>query len=157
MTVAQVASGVYSVTVTGPGFAQAVVPSVTVEVKKTVPINVSLTLGNITEVVEVTSTTGAELQTLDSTVGNTLPGDEILALPTFERNSTSLLLLQPLAIPQQFSSQSSRFGGQVAGARSDQNSFLLDGDLDKSSIGLGTGTPILSSSEIGRASCRERV
>jgi len=126
-TFAQVAPGVYSVTVTAPGFAQAVVPSVTVEVKKTATINVSLTLGEVTEVVQVTSTSGAELQTLDSTVGNTLRGDELLALPTLERNTTSLLLLQPLAMPQQFSSQSSRFGGQVAGARSDQNSFLLDG------------------------------
>ena len=35
--------------------------------------------------------------------------------------------MQPLATPQQFSGQSSRFGGQVAGARSDQNSFMVDG------------------------------
>ncbi|PYV68319.1 MAG: hypothetical protein DMG97_25135, partial [Acidobacteria bacterium] len=55
--------------------------------------------------------------------------DELLALPTIERSTTSLLLLQPLAMPQQSTStsQASRFGGQVAGARSDQNSFLLDG------------------------------
>src|SRR5438874_3588018 len=64
---------------------------------------------------------------MDATVGNTIGGNEIVALPTLERNTTSLLLLQPLSTPQQFSSQSSRFGGQVAGARSDQNSFLLDG------------------------------
>src|SRR5256884_9860543 len=51
------------------------------------------------------------------------------SLPTIERSTTSLLLLQPLAMPQQSTStsQASRFGGQVAGARSDQNSFLLDG------------------------------
>jgi hypothetical protein len=126
---AQVAPGLYSITVTASGFAKTVAPSVKVEVGKTSTINVNLSLGKPTELVEVRSTPGAELQTLDSTVGNTVGGDEILALPTLERNTTSLLLLQPLAMPQQSTStqQSSRFGGQVAGARSDQNSFLLDG------------------------------
>ena len=125
----QVPPGVYSVTVTAPAFAKAVAPSVTVQVDKTATINLTLKLGNTSEVVEVRSTVGAELQTLDSTVGNTISGEEISALPTLGRSVTSLLLLQPMAMPQQSTatSQSSRFGGQVAGARSDQNSFLLDG------------------------------
>jgi len=126
---AQVAPGVYSVTVTASGFMRAVVSSVTVEVGKSSTINVDLKLGRTTEIVEVHSTPGADLQTFDSTVGNTVRSDELLALPTIERSATSLLLLQPLAMPQQSTStsQASRFGGQVAGARSDQNSFLLDG------------------------------
>lgn len=123
----QVAPGQYSVTVTASGFVQTVAPSVVVEVEKTSTINMSLKMGNTSEVVEVTSTPGAELQTLDSAVGNTIGGDELLSLPTLERNTTSLLLLQPLAMPQQFNSQTSRFGGQVAGAKSDQNKFLVDG------------------------------
>jgi hypothetical protein len=125
----QVTPGVYSVTVTAVGFAKAVVPSVTVQVDKTATINVSLKMGTASEVVEVHSTPGSELETMSSTVGNTIGGEEILALPTLGRSATSLLLLQPLAMPQQSTStlQSSRFGGQVAGARSDQNSFLLDG------------------------------
>ena len=126
---AQVPPGVYSVTVSAAAFAKAVAPSVAVQVDKTATINLTLKLGNTTEVVEVRSTVGAELQTLDSTVGNTISGEEISALPTLGRSVTSLLLLQPMAMPQQSTAtgQSSRFGGQVAGARSDQNSFLLDG------------------------------
>src|SRR5437016_9488355 len=125
----QVAPGLYSITVTATGFQQTVAPSIIVEVGKNSTINVSLKLGNTSQVVEVHSTPGAELHTLDSTVGNTIGGEEILALPTLGRSASSLLLLQPLAMPQQSTStlQSSRFGGQVAGARSDQNSFLLDG------------------------------
>lgn len=125
----QVAPGVYSVSVTAGGFAKAVVPAVTVRVDKTATINVSLKIGNTSEIVEVRSTVGAELQTLDSTVGNTIGGEELMALPTLGRSASSLLLLQPMAMPQQSTStlQSSRFGGQVAGARSDQNSYLLDG------------------------------
>jgi hypothetical protein len=125
----QVTPGIYSVTITAAGFAQAVVSPVAVEVGKSSTINIDLKLGRATEVVEVRSTPGADLQTLDSTVGNTVSTNELLALPTIERSTTSLLLLQPLAMPQQSTStsQASRFGGQVAGARSDQNSFLLDG------------------------------
>ena len=125
----QVAPGAYSLTVTVEGFQKTVLPSVTVEVQKTTAANISLQLGNTSQVVEVKATVGAELQTLDSTVGNTLGAEEISALPTLGRSATSLLLLQPMAMPQQSTAtlQSSRFGGQVAGARSDQNSFLLDG------------------------------
>ncbi|HXN23534.1 MAG TPA: carboxypeptidase-like regulatory domain-containing protein [Candidatus Dormibacteraeota bacterium] len=123
----QVTPGNYTVTITASGFVQTVAPSVVVEVEKTSTINLTLKLGSTSEVVEVQSTPGAELQMLDSAVGNTIGGDEILALPTLERNTTSLLLLQPLAMPQQFNSQVSRYGGQVAGARSDQNKFMVDG------------------------------
>lgn len=128
-TFSQVTPGIYSVTATAAGFAQAVVSPVAVEVGKSTTINIDLKLGKTSDVVEVRSTPGADLQTLDSTVGNTVRSDELLALPTIERSTTSLLLLQPLAMPQQSTStsQASRFGGQVAGARSDQNSFLLDG------------------------------
>src|SRR3989441_4462004 len=125
----QVTPGSYSVSVTAPGFERSVAPSVGVEVGKTSTININLSIGKVTQVVEVKTLPGAELETLNSTVGNIVGGDEILALPTIERSTTSLLLLQPLAMPQQSTStsQASRFGGQVAGARSDQNSFLLDG------------------------------
>src|SRR5260370_9669806 len=125
----QVTPGVYSVTVTAVGFAKAVVPSVTVQVDKTAAINVTLKLGNTSEVVEVRSTAGAELQTMDSTVGNTIGGEEILALPTLGRSATSLLLLQPMAMPQQSTStgQSSRFVRQVPRTRCDQTSYFLDG------------------------------
>ena len=128
-TFSQVTPGIYSVTAIAAGFAQAVVSSLTVEVGKSSTINIDLKLGKAAEIIEVRSTPGADLQTLDSTVGNTVHSDELLALPTIDRSTTSLLLLQPLAMPQQSTStsQASRFGGQVAGARSDQNSFLLDG------------------------------
>ena len=50
---AQVAPGLYSITVSASGFAKTVAPSVKVEVGKTVTINMSLSLGKPTEVVEV--------------------------------------------------------------------------------------------------------
>lgn len=118
--------GKYSATASAKGFEQAVVVSVEVEVSKSYTVDFQLSLGQAHQVVEVASS-AAELQTLDSTVGSTLGGDTLQWMPTMQRNVTSLLLLQPTAIPQQGTGQSSYLGGQVAGARSDQNSILLDG------------------------------
>ncbi len=119
--------GTYSVTVKAEGFQQAVVQTVVVEVGKSYTVNVTLKVGPVSQTVEVTTSTGAELQTLSATVGNTLGGEILQLLPSQARNTTGLLLLQPLAMPQQSPGQGSTYGGQVAGARSDQNAFLLDG------------------------------
>ncbi|HEY1342610.1 MAG TPA: carboxypeptidase-like regulatory domain-containing protein [Bryobacteraceae bacterium] len=119
--------GKYSVKATAKGFQQTVVASVDVEVSKSYTIDLQLELGQARQTVEVASAAGAELQTLDSTVGSSLGGDTLQWLPTVTRNVTSLLLLQPTAMPQQGASQSSYLGGQVAGAHSDQNSIMLDG------------------------------
>ncbi len=119
--------GAYSVSVKAEGFQQAVVPSVVVQVGKSYTVHVTLPLGPVSQTVEVTSTPGAELQTTNATVGNNLGGDALQLLPSQARNTTGLLLLQPLSMPQQAPGLSSRFGGQVAGARSDQNAFILDG------------------------------
>jgi hypothetical protein len=77
---------------------------------------------------KLTTTPGAELQTLEATVGSTIGGDTLKLLPTVQRNVTGLLLLQATSMPQQGGvNQSSYYGGQVAGAKSDQNSIVLDG------------------------------
>src|SRR5260370_22442177 len=112
----QVTPGVYSVTVTAVGFAKAVVSSVTVQVDKTASINVSLKMGNTSEIVEVRSTAGGELQTMDCTAGNTIGGQEILALPTLGRSATRLLRLLPVAMPQEAGLRATTSAGQGPGA-----------------------------------------
>src|SRR5260370_4195968 len=82
---------------------------------------------------------------MDSSVGNVLERKRVDNLPSLARDATALLLLQPLATPG-FNSPGSpnatgegdNTGGQVAGARSDQNTFLLDGgDATDSTAGGG--------------------
>ena len=126
--------GAYSVRATAQGFQQAEVPSVAVEVTKSYTINLQLSIGEARQTIEVTATPGAELQTLDSTVGSTIGGDTLMALPALNRNVTGLLTLQAGSMPQQGGSQSSYYGGQVAGAKSDQNSIVLDGGNVTSSV-----------------------
>src|SRR3989442_55835 len=91
------------------------------------------------------ATSGTEIQTLTFSVGNELGRHTLENLPALNRDAPSLLLLQPMATPG-FNSPGSpvatgegdNTGGQVAGARSDQNTFLVDGgDATDSTAGGG--------------------
>ncbi|MGN6592722.1 MAG: carboxypeptidase regulatory-like domain-containing protein [Terriglobales bacterium] len=122
-----VVPGTYTVTVKAPGFQAAQQSNLAVEVGRSYTISLKLKVGETSQTVEVNETATAELQTMDSTVGSTVGGDTLLQLPTQTRSATSLLLYQPASMPQQGPNQSSRQGGQVAGASSDQNTITLDG------------------------------
>jgi len=91
--------GTYQLKVTAPGFRQAVMNDLKVTVGKETLINVTLETGAVSEVVEVHATTGTELQTLNSSVGNELDRHTLENLPALNRDATSLLLLQPMATP----------------------------------------------------------
>ena len=119
--------GTYSVSATHSGFSEVSAPRVVIEIGKSSTVNLTLEVGTSQQVVEVNTTPGAELQTLDASLGSVVGGNTLLMVPTLTRNVTSLLLLQPTSMPQQASSQGSSVGGQVAGAHSDQNSIVLDG------------------------------
>ena len=109
--------GLYDLTVAHPGFALVRVPAQKVDVGLSLTLNVRLEVGTTTTTVEVTASAGAELQTLNATVGSTIAGDSLLLLPNLNRDVSSLSVLQVGVTPS----------GQVAGVQSDQNSFQLDG------------------------------
>ncbi len=127
--------GVYKITATMPGFRQAVIPSLKVDVAKSYQVNMTLEVGQIAEVVEVTTGAGVELQTLDATVGTTIGGEQLLRLPTINRSAIALFTVQPTVQPHR--GVGVNFGGQVAGARSDQSTFNLDG-ADATDLVAGT-------------------
>jgi hypothetical protein len=134
--------GTYKITVTASGFRQAVI-SVKVEVGKSTLVNMNLELGQVTEVVEVKAGAGVELQTMNASVGNVLDANVLSQMPTLNRDATSLLLLQPMAIPgfngPGGSGETNNNGGAVAGARADQNTFMIDGGDATSNMEGGGG------------------
>src|SRR5579884_2811957 len=69
---ATVAPGTYDLTVTHPGFTQAKVAAQKVDVGQSLILNVTLELGTTSTIVEVKATAGAELQTLNATIGETI-------------------------------------------------------------------------------------
>jgi carboxypeptidase family protein len=143
-TFPSVRPGNYSIAVSGKGFRQSVVNGVKVEVGKAATVNVTLELGSLTETVEVTAGTGAELQTINASVGDVLDSNMLANMPTLSRDATSLVLLQPMAIPGfngavAGSGEGNTNGGTIAGARMDQNTFMLDGGDATSNMEGGGG------------------
>lgn len=113
----QIAPGNYDLNVTKQGFATAKVVNQNVSIGQELRLDVNLKVGSASETVEVVATVGAELQTMNASVGQTIKGDQLLLLPNFGRDASSLATLQPATNPT----------GEVAGAAADQNSFQLDG------------------------------
>jgi Carboxypeptidase regulatory-like domain len=109
--------GNYNVSVNKTGFRVSKLTDQRVNVGLALTLNISLEIGSVAETVEVTASTGAELQTLNATVGNTIGGDVLQALPTIQRDAATFVTLQPGVSPD----------GSVAGAVVDQSTFMLDG------------------------------
>lgn len=116
--------GIYKLTATAQGFRQSVVSPLKVEVAKTHTVNLTLEVGAVAEIVEVTPGAGIELQTTNATVGNVIRSDYLLRLPLLDRQANSLFQLQPLVSPLGYGFNAS---GAVAGARGDQTTWTVDG------------------------------
>ena len=116
-TFINIAPGVYNVTVGHPGFTQAKIQGQKVDVGSSLLLNVTLQLGATTTVVEVQAAAGAELQTLNATIGSTIRNDQLQLLPNLGRDASTLSVLQVGV----------SLAGNVAGAATDQNGFQLDG------------------------------
>jgi hypothetical protein len=114
---AYVNPGTYSVSVTKQGFRKSVISGQTVDVGLQLTVNAALEVGSVSSTVEVTYTAGAELQTMDATVGATLSGETLMNLPNTSRDASTLAVLQP----------GQNINGNVGGNASDQNTFQLDG------------------------------
>lgn len=117
----------YDVTVTKEGFQKAVVNGQAVIVGLSLTLNVTLQVGTTTQTVQITATPGAELQTLNSTIGTTLSGNAMLQMPTFSRDATSLLYFQPTAVSGFNGATGDITSGTVAGQTPDQNTYSIDG------------------------------
>src|SRR5215469_11430354 len=114
---ADVDPGSYTVKVTKTGFSSTVVSDQVVQIGTTLTENVQLKLGSVSTTVEVKEVPGAELQTMNATVGTTLSGDIIIMLPNLTRDASTLAIFQP----------GQNINGNTGGVASDQNSFQLDG------------------------------
>ncbi|HLH39215.1 MAG TPA: carboxypeptidase-like regulatory domain-containing protein [Bryobacteraceae bacterium] len=108
---------VYNVSFSKQGFNLRRIDSQNVQVGQMLTIDAQMQVGSLTTVVEVSETPGAELQTVNATVGTTVNAQSIISLPIFGADASSLALIQPGVTPE----------GAVAGAMYDQNTFQLDG------------------------------
>jgi len=130
---ASVPPGDYTMKVVAKGFRTAVINKLDVEVAKSRTVDVKLELGETSEVIEVMASTMTELQTTDATVGETLSGTELSRMPVLGRSAAALVFLQPSVAPDVSNAPTGNGGGgdtgggAIAGARSEQVTFTIDG------------------------------
>ena len=109
--------GKYDITFGKDGFTTYSIKAQNVQVGIVLTLNASLKVGSTSTTVEVSASVGAELQTMNATVGNTLSNTSLLVLPNLGRDATSMAVLQP----------GTTLGGQAAGSPADLNTYQLDG------------------------------
>ena len=126
--------GEYALKAEAKGFRTSVTTKLVVEVTKTATADVKLEIGASSEVVEVTASSTTQLQTQDASVGEVLSGTELNRMPVLGRSAAQLVFLQPGVEPDVPMANGSDAGedgdvagGQIAGARSEQVTFNIDG------------------------------
>ncbi|HTU32861.1 MAG TPA: carboxypeptidase-like regulatory domain-containing protein, partial [Candidatus Acidoferrum sp.] len=107
----------YTIKFVKSGFSELNITEATVLVGTQLTENAQMKLGSVSTTVTVTETAGAELQTMNATVGNTVTGTALESLPALGRDAGTFMTLQPGVSPD----------GAVAGAVEDQSTFTLDG------------------------------
>jgi len=132
--------GKYSVTAEHEGFAKAVTPVQELEINQSLRIEVRLRVGTVAEVVTVEEI-AAQVETVSPTVGGTVTGAPIEALPLNGRNILDLALTQPgvtpspgTVLPAVAGVPSGDFN--IAGGRDNAITYLLDGG-DNTSVTYG--------------------
>ena len=120
---ANVAPGVYDVVINKTGFRTTKILKQEVTIGATLNLNAKVEVGSSVETVEVYAS-GANLETMNATVGNTLTGLPLDNLPGLGRDVSTFVTLQPGVAPD----------GSVSGANQDQNSFMLDGGNNSSDM-----------------------
>src|SRR5215813_3279691 len=118
--------GLLRVTVSAKGFKTKVVTDVQASATTVATVNVTVEVGEVGEVVQVTAGVEAQLQTSDASVGSVLDESRLKQLPNISHQANSFFAMQPATTPT----------GEFAGARSDQTVINLDGvDVSDNVIG----------------------
>ena len=128
-TVPSLPPSVYSVSAELDGFSQALQTGVQLAVNQTLRVDLTLKVGEVTEIVEV-SAAALQLQTDTSTVASTVNNEKVVELPLNGRSFTQLTILMPGAVAGAgalTAFQTSGTAVSISGLRSEANNYTLDG------------------------------
>lgn len=137
----------YAITVTKDGFQTYVLNGQYLPVATATTKDIQLTLGQVSQTVEVTAQTGAvSLDTTDATIGNAIDMNAVANLPDEFRDNPSALLRLEVGVTNAQTTQGNAItsnidanhtrDGSVAGARADQNNINVEG-IEASDFALG--------------------
>jgi Carboxypeptidase regulatory-like domain/TonB dependent receptor len=141
-TFSPVRIGHYSVSATAPGFTTTNQQNLQVTVGLALQVNIQLKPGSTSETVQVT-TAPAQLQTSESSVGQTVDGRTVNNLPLNGRNFTFLAQLGAGVNTPQADTRGNAASGAFSanGLKPAQNNYLLDGiDNNSNAVDFLNGT-----------------
>lgn len=115
--------GIYRLEVESNGFKKSLIEKVEAQIDTPKTLDISLELGQISELITVTGDNEPQLNTVNGSLGDTITTEQISQLPLSARNTPDLLSLQTGVTPDNGSGQ----GGSVNGGRKDQANVTLDG------------------------------
>src|SRR5437763_3026126 len=121
--------GKYSVEVALAGFKKALVSDIVLQVNDTARVDISLTVGQVSETVTIAESASPAINTSTAEIGRTIQSAEISSLPLVERNVYTLLDLTPGV-------QSNNNG--VATASTGTSTFILGYPEQRTLINGGT-------------------
>src|SRR5712671_4808409 len=147
--ITSIPAGAYEVSVTAPGFKTEVRSGLAVTVGADVTVNFSMTVGALTEKVEVTAE-AAQVDTSSSAMGGFVNSTTIRELPLNGRDWLQLALLQPGALSnsgtyQADASRTQRGNGlqiSISGGRMTDNVFRIDGLVVNDYANSGPGSSL---------------
>ncbi len=120
--------GSYTVTVEQPGFSKVVTDPQQLLINQSLRVDIHLEVGKTTETVVINSDT-RNVETVNSTIGQSVTGRPVQELPLNGRNPLSLALTLPGVV--ETNPDSNATGSySIGGGRSDSVTFLLDGGLN---------------------------
>lgn len=130
-SIANLAIGVYKLTISKTGFKETSISNVVVNVSSTTRQDVVMETGAVTETVNITAD-NIQIETQSGTVGEIVTGEQVRELPLNGRSFVQLTQLQPgVSAANNFDSKSKGlFGGvdfSVNGNSGQSNLFLTDG------------------------------
>src|SRR5258705_1068804 len=147
--ISSVPAGTYEVSSTAPGFKTEVRTGIPVTVGGDQAVNFSMTVGAVTEKVEVTAE-AAQVDTSSSTLGGFVNSATIRELPLNGRDWLQLALLQPGANFNAGQNQLDARHGQrgngvaisISGGRATDNAFRIDGLIVNDYANAGPGSTL---------------
>jgi len=127
-----VAVGIYTLTVSAPGFETSVINSIQLDADQNVRTDAKMHPGSVNEQVTVESQ-GSTVDTRSATIGTMIDNKLVENLPVDGNNVVSLAALLPgvsnVNAPTTFTSDTGGPTYNISGSRNNQNLFLLDGQL----------------------------
>ena len=135
-------SGSYNIVVTAKGFAKFTATAVVLDVADKKRVDITLTVGAVTEEVIVTGESIAQVDTTNAEIGSTITGKQINELELNGRNFTSLVTLSAGVVDQTGQDEGTvgvygNVNYSMNGGRTEYNNWELDGgdNMDNGSNG----------------------